>query len=1077
MGYSLKSAGHHEWLSKTNFSFLTGASHPLEMLEEANYQRYKSLCINDFDGVYGLARAHLNLKEKIEDSRMKLHYGAELHLYQDHDRPVLLQQTVALVVLNKWGYYNLCKILTHAHRNSKDEAFIGIGELAKHNTRGLVAIRPMRGRVREGRGGEGLRELKEVFHEGLYLGVSRHLHPGEDQWIGETLKLSHEFELPTLLTQDAFFHRRERKNMNDLLHAIRTNQPVGYCDEHLFPNGERHLHSINGLEFLFDKLPVYERSIRDSLYLAERVEFSFDELKYKYPGEMIPSGFSSQEFLEKIVLEGMGRRLGTQFNDELQNRVWHELKLVRKLEFADYFLTVWDIVRWARSQDILCQGRGSAANSIICFALEITSINPNQFEMLLERFISEERGDPPDIDVDFEHERREEVIQYIYERYGRKRAAMVANVITFRQKGSMRAVGKALGVPEFVLKKGSELQKTRLFRGQGADFLLMKLKKECEELELGHSWESWIHYSSLLKGFPRHMGIHSGGFIIAGKELDHLVPQEPATMEGRTVIQWSKDDIEGLGFFKIDILALGMLTAIRKSFSYVKDHYGKHFGLYDIPEGDQKTYAMIQRADTVGVFQIESRAQMTMLPRLKPKCFYDLVVEVAIIRPGPIQGKVIHPYLRRRDGVEPVTYADPCLEPILKRTLGVAIFQEQAMRIAVEVGDFTPGEANELRRNIGAWNMRDFDQMLGPWMEKLQSGMKRKGFDDYFVEQILGQMRGFADYGFPESHAISFAFIAYASCYLKCHYPGAFFTSLLNSQPMGFYSPHNLIQAAKKDGVEVLPPCVNHSDYDSKLEKHHGKLAIRLGFHMVNKLSKTGAEGLVLSREKAGEWNSFDSFTKDTALFRDDITALAAADCFRGFNLDRSNALWMSEAIPHKPMIDATEREISWGEEGRMERVMKDFTAFNTSLHDHPVKIIREEGWCYPLKLKDLCLASDLEKITENRNVNVFGMVRVKQSPPTAKGMVFITMEDETGFVNLALHPYKYAAFVDYVEKESFLCVNGELQMAGDYRSILVNFFYPVREQLAEVSKLQVHRVPTGHDQLDKNALGLRQYH
>tara|TARA_Y100000590_G_scaffold470758_1_gene669557 strand:+ start:30462 stop:33683 length:3222 start_codon:yes stop_codon:yes gene_type:complete len=1073
MGYSLSSVGHHEWLSKTNFSFLTGASHPLEMLEEADYHGYKSLSINDFDGVYGLARAHLNLKEKLEGSRLKLNYSAELHLQQDHERPVLLQETVALLALNPHGYMNLCKILSRAHVGSKDQAFLGPEELGSMDTRGLVGIKPMRGGIREGLENHNLKYLKEIFHEGFYLGVSRHLHPAEDLWIGDTLEYSKSLEIPTLLTQDAFFHRRERKSMSDVLHAIRTNQPVGYCDEQFFPNGERHLHSLNGLEFLYSKLPIYERSIRDSLYLSERINFSFDELKYKYPGEMIPEGYSSQEFLEKTVLEGMRRRLGSDFNEELQGRVWHELKLVRKLEFADYFLTVWDIVRWARSQDILCQGRGSAANSIICFALEITSINPGQFEMLLERFISEERGDPPDIDVDFEHERREEVIQYIYQRYGRKRAAMVANIITFRQKGCMRAVGKALGVPEFVLKKASELQKTRLFRGSSNDFLLLKLKKECEELELAHSWESWIHFSQVLKGFPRHMGIHSGGFVIAGKELDHLVPQEPATMEGRTVIQWSKDDIEGLGFFKIDILALGMLTAIRKSFSYVKEHYGKHFGLYDIPEGDKKTYAMIQRADTVGVFQIESRAQMTMLPRLKPKCFYDLVVEVAIIRPGPIQGKVIHPYLRRRDGVEPVTYPDPCLEPILKRTLGIAIFQEQAMRIAVEVGDFTPGEANELRRNIGAWNMRDFDQMLGPWMEKLKQGMKRKGFDDYFVEQILGQMRGFADYGFPESHAISFAFIAYASCYLKCHFPGAFFTSLLNSQPMGFYSPHNLIQAAKKDGVEVLPPCVNHSDFDSKLEKYHGKLAIRLGFHMVNKLSKNGAEGLVFQREKSGPWHSFDRFSRDTALFRDDITALAAADCFRDFNLDRSNALWMSEAIPHKPMIDGEERKIDWMQEGRMERVMKDFKAFNTSLHDHPVKIIREESWCYPLKLKDLTLSAGLTQITENKNVNVFGMVRVKQSPPTAKGMVFITMEDETGFINLALHPYKYAAFVETVEKESFLCVNGELQMAGDYRSILVNFFYPVREQLAEVSRLQAQRVPT----VESNLLESREYY
>jgi error-prone DNA polymerase len=1057
MAYSLERVGHHEWLSKSNFSFLKGASHPLELLETAAQYGYRSLCLNDFDGVYGLARSHLNLKEKIEGD-LKLYYGAEIHLRRDHDRPLLFQHTLALVALNRQGYHHLCQLLSYSHQSSKDEAFLLTEELLQRPCAGLAAVLPMRGMIREQEFPLDLGALKEHFAGRLYLATTRLLHPAEDFWIPHTLELAREYQLPTLLSQDIFFHERARRPLHDLLQAIRTNSFIEDCDAFLFPNSERCFHSLPSLDRLYQKLPNYQAAIRHSLNLAEQIDFSFDELSYQYPAEMIPTGFSSQQFLEELTWTGMQRRLGDHFNEELKQKVRHELALIQKLEFADYFLTVWDIVRWAREQDILCQGRGSAANSIVCFALEITSIKPHEFELLLERFISEERGDPPDIDVDFEHERREEVIQYIYQRYGRHRASMVANIITFRRKGSMRAVGKALGVPEEVISHASKLQRMRLYRGLKEDEILKVLGAEKEELPVDVTtipWKLWGDYSSLLTGFPRHMGIHSGGFIISGRALDELVPQEPATMEGRTVIQWCKDDIEGLGFFKIDVLALGMLSALRKAFHLVEEYYGKKLGLYQIPEGDEKTYAMIQRADTVGTFQIESRAQMTMLPRLKPRCFYDLVVEVAIIRPGPIQGKVIHPYLRRRDGIESVTFPDPCLEPILKRTLGIAIFQEQAMRIAVEVGDFTPGEANELRRNIGSWNIRDFDQNLGPWLTKLERGMRAKGFDDEFVSQILQQMRGFSEYGFPESHAISFALIAYASCYLKCHYPAAFFVSVLNSQPMGFYSPHNLIQAAKRDGVRILAPTVNDSDYFSTLEKVGEDYAIRMGFHLVNQLSKGAAEAIVLKRQEHGRFQLMEDFVALTNLYRDDLTALAHANAFSCFRLSRSKALWYSESIPQKPMIDLQEDDFAWLREGRMESTLKDFSAINTCLNDHPARIFRQEHWCYPLELKKLTNASELSQKPADEPVNVFGLIRVKQSPPTAKGMVFISLEDETGFSNLVFHPYKYTAFAQVIEKEHFLCVQGTLQKAGDYTSILVDFLYPKRQFVAPISSIK----------------------
>ncbi|MEM7565447.1 MAG: error-prone DNA polymerase, partial [Pseudomonadota bacterium] len=553
------------------------------------------------------------------------------------------------------------------------------------------------------------------------------------------------------------------------------------------------------MQRLYRVIPEYQRALALSEELNQCCEFDLSQLGYQYPKEMIPTGLDAQGYLWQLVQNGLSQRFGATPPDKLIKQIDHEMDLIGKLQFADYFLTVWDIVSWAREQKILCQGRGSAANSSVCFLLGITSVNPDQFDLLFERFVSMERGDPPDIDVDFEHERREEVIQYIYRRYGRDRSAMVANVITFRGKGALRSVGKALGVPDPLLHQMSKIASSRYFRGAGTENIVMALKQDYEEANPDAtrvSWKLWMQLSEMLHGFPRHLGIHSGGFMLADKPLNCLLPQEPATMEGRSVIQWCKEDIEALGFFKIDVLSLGMLSAIRKCFDYVDLYYDQKFTLDRIPDDDSATYQMIQKADTVGTFQIESRAQMSMLPRLKPACFYDLVIEVAIIRPGPIQGKVIHPYLARREGLEPVTYPDERLRPILKRTLGIAIFQEQAMRIAIAVGNFSAGEANELRKKIGAWGIKDFNRDLHPLLVKLEKGMQENGIAPEFAEQIIGQMKGFAEYGFPESHAVSFSLIAYASCFLKCHFPAAFYISVLNSQPMGFYSPHALLQAA-----------------------------------------------------------------------------------------------------------------------------------------------------------------------------------------------------------------------------------------------------------------------------------------
>lgn len=1044
----LEKYGFHEWLCKTNFSFLIGASHPYDIVKTASDLKYSSICVNDFDGVYGLARTYRELerlKKNDESNNLKLNFGAEIHFSVDHEKPILLQDTLVLVAKNWEGYKNLCELLTYSHRDGKTNANIPLGYLLSADVSGLLAIQPMRGLIRSNIEKQSFSNLYSHFKVDFYFAISRHFHRSEDKWIRPTIKLAKRIGAKCLLSQDVFFHNRSQKPVSDLLHAIRTNKTLNRCKQHLFPNGERCFHDSKNFERFFCDLPIYEDAIKLSCELDEQCNFSFSQLRYNYPKEMIPDNHTAQGYLERLVWEGAKKRFGNNLSEKVHSRLTHELNLIEKLNFADYFLTVWDIVRWARSKNILCQGRGSAANSAVCFVLGITAVNPDLFDLLFERFISMERDDPPDIDVDFEHERREEVVQYIYERYGRDRAAMVANVITYRGKGAMRAVGKALGVSEELLGEVSKLADYRYFRRSGTRDIISELNKSenSNNTYKDFSWKLWVELAEKLRGFPRHLGIHSGGFMLTDKSLNYLVPQEPATMENRTVVQWCKDDIEGLGFFKIDILCLGMLTAIRKCFETIEEKYGRKLTLYGIPENDPATYAMIQRSDTVGTFQIESRAQISMLPRLKPRCFYDLVIEIGIIRPGPIQGKIIHPYLERREGKAPVTFPDERLRPILSRTLGVPIFQEQAMRIAIEVGDFTPGEANELRKNIGSWNIKEFEMNLNPWLEKLKKGMEKNGLKKEFIDQILGQMKGFADYGFPESHAVSFALIAYASSYLKCHYPAAFFNAVLNSQPMGFYLPHALIQAAKRNGIKILPVSINHSDWDNKLENISGDnrqviYGIRLGFRLVNSLSKSGCQEMLKVRKEIGRWKNFDHFLKTTQVYRDDFTAIAAANAFGDLGISRSEAIWRAEAVPFRQLLDIEGRKIDWNQETKMQQIQRDFHSFNTSLEEHPVTVVKRDPWPYPIPLKSLVAAQNLSSEKKNSIVSTFGMTLVKQSPGSAKGMVFITLEDETGFINLVFTPDVYAKYCHIVERQPFLCVEGRLQKANEYHSILV---------------------------------------
>jgi error-prone DNA polymerase len=1078
---TVKTTTYVEWLAHTNFSFLAGASHPHELLDQAAEFQLEGLCFTDFDGVYGLARAYRHWRKMPIHQRPKMFYGCEIHLDQDHSLPIMQQNTLALIAKSAYGYENICKIITFAHRHGKYNSFIAIEDLAQHDLHDIAAIIPMRGLIhREYREYREYREaskqeperytqqiqhLSQLFKEHLYVALSLQSNAAEDHGLPQQLQAAKDYAVKILITQDAFMHAAHRKPLSDTLQAIRCNATLQDSVSQMFTNDQRRLLSQDEFLSRYSSLPCFEQAMENSAALAASCNFSFAELYYRYPKEMIPPQHTAHSYLTAITWLGAEQTYHGHVPPKVKTTLMRELALIETLGFADYFLTVWDIVQWARKKNILCQGRGSAANSAVCFVLGITAVDPSQFDLLFERFMSVERGDPPDIDVDFEHERREEVIQYIYQRYGRDRAAMVANVITFRRKGALREVGKVFGIPEQILSKASDLMRSRVNAGKSLQDIFNILE---ETLQSDPSlsqvpkipWHLWIQLAEELRGFPRHLGIHSGGFMIADRPLTSLVPCEPATMEGRSVVQWCKDDIEDLGFFKIDILALGILSAVRKCFALIKSNYQTELTLSTLPQEDPKTYQMIQAADTVGTFQIESRAQMSMLPRMRPKTFYDLVIEVAIIRPGPIQGGMIHPFLRRRHGLEPITYADERLRPILHRTLGIPIFQEQVMRIAMAVGDFTPGEANELRKNMGAWSMKGD---LNPWLSKLARGMEKQNIPPAFAESILNQMKGFAEYGFPESHAVSFALIAYASSYLKCHYPAAFFTSILNSMPMGFYPVHTLIQSARHAGVSVLPICINHSQWDHQLEplgRGSDEFAIRLGLRMIHGLRIAAAKHIENARQKSGPWSTWSNFLKHTKLFRHDLTHLAASNALKILGLDRRSAIWMAAAAPHSSWLEDVEVTLQLPDQTEAQAVQQDFQAIGTSLTAHPANLIRLQDWCFPIPVKSIKLACELSGLIPNQIISVFGMIVIQQRPPSAKGMMFITLEDETGTMNLALAPDVISKFAHALSSQSMLCISGKLQKQGHALSILVKTVYEPTILPPQIIQMQQNPLP-----------------
>jgi len=992
---------------RSNFSFLQGASHPEELVEQALKLGYKALAITDDCSLSGVARAHIAAK----NSGLKVIIGSEFTL-DDGMRFVVLAMT-------RQGYGNLSHMISVARRASEKGSYRllrqDIDEDAFKHCLALWLPRDVLS-PDSTRDNEELRWLKSRFPQRLWIAVQL-LLSGEDEAQTRYLSiLAGTHAIPLCACGDVFMHRRGRRMLQDVLTAIRLGCSVKELGLNAYPNAERYLRSRQALHRIYSP-----KLLRASVDIAALCEFSLDELRYEYPHELVPPSHSPASWLRHLVEEGMYRRWPKGVPAKIRSMIAHELSLVSELCYEHYFLTVWDIVAFAKEQGILCQGRGSAANSVICYCLGITEVDPSRMQLLFERFISRERNEPPDIDVDFEHERREEVIQYIYRKYGRHRAALTATVICYRPRSAIRDVGKALGMS---LEQVDRLAKN-FYWWQDAQSARQQV------IDAGFDPDNPVlkRLLSLLTqilGFPRHLSQHVGGFVISESELSRLVPIENASMPDRTVIQWEKDDLDALGLLKIDVLALGMLSAIRKALDYISDYQGKTLRLQDIPAEDAAVYAMIQKADTVGVFQIESRAQMSMLPRLRPANYYDLVIQIAIVRPGPIQGDMVHPYLLRRMGREAVNYYSDEVKRVLQRTLGVPIFQEQVMQLAIVAAGFTPGEADRLRRAMAAWKRRGG---LEPFEQKLLQGMQQRGYPEQFARQLFSQIKGFGDYGFPESHSASFALLAYASSWLKYYHPAAFTCALINSQPMGFYGVSQLVQDAKRHGVQFLAVDVNHSQYDCHLpgaNTQRGANCLRLGLRLVKGLSEKSAQRLLLQRQQ-GVFQSIQDLASRTGIAKNDLEALAAAGALESLAGNRHQAYWqvsgVEESSPIFPTPYFNEATALLPRPSEGEDIIADYRQLGLSLGRHPMSLLRSH-----LQTQRILRADALWEQANDSRVRVAGLVVCRQRPATAKNVVFVTLEDESGQANIIVWPKLAEKQHKVLVKASVMLVYGRIQ-------------------------------------------------
>ena len=1008
----------------SNFTFLRGASHPEELVETAAQLGYDALAITDECSMSGIVRAHAAAKEF---GLRKLIIGSELRLHSGRKLVVLAQ--------NRRGYAALCRLITNARRAAEK----GLYELARSDfEEGLADCLVLWVPDQDFTLDVEDHWIRETFRDRLWIAVELLADGRQREQLAKLREEGRRLDLPLVAAGDVHMHCRARRILQDAVTAIRHGTTIDNAGFALYPNGERHLRPLDVLQHIYPA-DLLEETVR----IADAIDFSLDELCYTYPNEIVPENETSATYLRKLTEEGMQRRWPKGVPEKVIRIVEHELALIADLEYEPYFLTVYDIVSFARSQDILCQGRGSAANSAVCFCLGITEVDPGRMEMLVERFISRERNEPPDIDVDFEHERREEVIQYIYQKYGRERAALAATVITYRPRSALRDIGKVLGLSD--LQVGRLSRSMQWWDGHKVD--------DSRILEAGLSPDSPVIKRLLylvreLIGFPRHLSQHVGGFVISNAPLYQLVPVENATMPDRTVIQWEKNDLEELGLLKVDVLGLGMLTAIRRSFDLIRKFDGREYTLANVPAEDPQVYDMICDGDTVGVFQIESRAQMAMLPRLRPRCYYDLVIEVAIIRPGPIQGDMVHPYLRRRNGEEAVDYPSDEVKGVLQRTLGVPIFQEQVMQLAVVAAGFTPGEADHLRRAMAAWKRRGG---LGPFEDKLVNGMRERGYEEEFARQIFQQILGFGEYGFPESHSASFALLVYVSSWLKCHEPAAFTCALLNSQPMGFYSASQLVQDTQRHGVSVRPVDINRSDWDCSLEADDtGAAALRLGLRMVKGLPKEAGERIV-SERMGGDYRHVQALLERVGLDRRELGVLASSGALRSLSGDRHRARWdVAGAEKPTPLFPSMERYeavplLRKPTEGQ--NIVADYRNTGLTLERHPLCLLRRH-----LDRYRYIRAEQLPALGDGHAVNVAGLVITKQRPGTASGVIFVTLEDESGQVNLVLWKQVAEQYRAALLNARLLGVAGELQIEGQVIHVIARQLFDHSDLLGDLS-------------------------
>ena len=1034
---------------KTNYSFLTGGSHADELVERAIALGYHALAITDENTLAGVVRAYSAIREIDQRlsqdgsgkkaNKLKLIIGAEI--IPNDAPPVLLWAT------DRKSYGNLSRLITVGRRRApKGECWLSLNDIADHANGLLAGVLPSfpGDRLRtehidathpsfpwHGVPSESVATVfaeekfsayQEIFGDRGYLMAA--VYRGvDDSWRIDQLKqLSQTTNLPLVASGDVLYHAPARLPLHDLLTSIKHHTTVASAGDLLLPNAQRHLQTIQNRTNAFAEIPA---AIQRTHEIAQRCNFCLSQLRYEYPTELAPGNQKPIEYLRHLTRAGANKRYPDGVPDKVKTILKHELNLIKELNYEAYFLTVWDLVRFARERGILCQGRGSAANSAVCYCLGVTSVDPATSELLFERFISKERDEAPDIDVDFEHERREEVLQYLYEKYGHDRAGLAATVITYRTRSAVRDVGKALGLSldrvDALAKHvegyspTSETDLTGKMRDVGID----------PESQTGLRLH---HLVNELLGFPRHLSQHVGGMVITQGKLHDLVPIENAAMDNRTVIQWDKNDLEELGLLKVDCLCLGMLTAIRKCFQMVQQHWGRTCTLASIPQEDPKVYDMICAADTVGVFQIESRGQMSMLPRLKPRCWYDLVIEVAIVRPGPIQGNMVHPYLRRRNSEEPVVYPNEAIKAVLHRTLGVPIFQEQAMKLAVVAAGFTHGEADQLRRAMGKWRKTGLIQQF---RDKLLNGMAEQGLSGEFAEQVFRQISGFGEYGFPESHAASFAKLVYVSAWLKYHYPAPFCAAILNSLPMGFYAPAQLVADAKQHGVNVLPVDVNYSDWDCTLEESaENEKSLRLGMRMISGLRSTTAEAIEDARE-SGRFTSISDFTLRTQLPQSAITQLSKADAFGSLDQSRRAALWQALGQEKKPRDQPLFASLETNDDDTLalpvldvqDEVTEDYRSIGLSLRAHPLSFYRE-----PLDQLRVTTCAGLAEKRNNCHLRVAGLVILRQRPATAKGITFVTLEDETGTANLVVKQQIWQRHYKIARRSSGWIAHGKLE-------------------------------------------------